>query len=325
MKQHTSTAEADVPRRLAVPRSEVPDLHTTANGAGKKRDRAGLVSAARGAAAAAAQRAGVSVGPLPEMVDAAAAAALWARVWGRNGDAPMNAELLRALSESGNYLAGALRDATLVGALAGFYAGVGRPDHLHSHILGVDSSTRVGGVGFALKLDQRSWALDRDLDEIRWTFDPLVRGNAYFNLSKLGAQGVRYHVNFYGAMPDEINGGDESDRLLVSWQLGSAEAVTSSAGLAAEAEIDVLLAAGAQIVVAVGSEGEPRLKPCAAEVRLCQIPQDIVDLRQRRPALARHWRLAVREAMRSAFANGLHVRSFSRAGWYVLARPDKSI
>ena len=234
----------------------------------------------------------------------------------------MNAELLRALSDSGNYLGGAFRDKRLVGALAGFYAGTTRPDHLHSHILGVDPSTRVGGVGFALKLDQRLWALERGLNEIRWTFDPLVRANAYFNLAKLGACGAAYNVNFYGAMPDEINGSDESDRLVVSWQLDSAEAVNASAGVAAVADLEALQQQGAQIILAVGQATDPSLTPGNAKVRLCQVPEDIVALRRNRPGIARDWRLALREAMGAAFQDGLRVLAFNHAGWYVLANPD---
>jgi len=33
---------------------------------------------------------------------------------------------------------------------------------------------------------------------IAWTYDPLIRRNAYFNLVKLGARPVEYLRNFYG-------------------------------------------------------------------------------------------------------------------------------
>ena len=55
-----------------------------------------------------------------------------------------------------------------------------------------------------------------------WTFDPLVRRNAHFNLAVLGATVDEYLVDFYGPLPDAVNAGDESDRLLVVWPVGDA-------------------------------------------------------------------------------------------------------
>ena len=52
-----------------------------------------------------------------------------------------------------------------------------------------------------------------------WTFDPLVRANARFNLVKLGAVAVAYLTDFYGEMQDGINAGDRSDRCAVKWEL----------------------------------------------------------------------------------------------------------
>ena len=68
---------------------------------------------------------------------------------------------------------------------------------------------------------------------IAWTYDPLIRRNAYFNLAKLGARPVEYLPNFYGAMDDAINGGTETDRMLVRWELRSDLAVAACAGEAA--------------------------------------------------------------------------------------------
>ena len=53
--------------------------------------------------------------------------------------------------------------------------------------------------------------------KIVWTFDPLVRRNAMFNLARLGARATRYEVDFYGPVRDAINGEDETDRLVVEW------------------------------------------------------------------------------------------------------------
>ncbi len=61
---------------------------------------------------------------------------------------------------------------------------------------------RGRSVGFALKVHQRAWALSEGLEEISWTFDPLISRNAHFNLVKLAAEPTSYHRNFYGHMAD---------------------------------------------------------------------------------------------------------------------------
>jgi predicted GNAT superfamily acetyltransferase len=49
-----------------------------------------------------------------------------------------------------------------------------------------------------LKLLQREEALDRGIELIEWTFDPLEIKNAYLNIEKLGAIARRYNINQYG-------------------------------------------------------------------------------------------------------------------------------
>ena len=73
------------------------------------------------------------------------------------------------------------------------------------------------GLGRTLKRHQRAWAAAHGLRCVTWTFDPLVRRNAWFNLGVLGARVHEYLVDFYGPIGDSINAGDESDRLLVVW------------------------------------------------------------------------------------------------------------
>jgi predicted GNAT superfamily acetyltransferase len=51
---------------------------------------------------------------------------------------------------------------------------------------------------------------------------------------------------------------------------------------------------------------------------LVQVPEDIVALRGEQPALARAWRLALREALTNALAGGYEITGASRLGWYVL-------
>src|SRR6266542_3171738 len=107
-------------------------------------------------------------------------------------------------ADSDNYVAGAMRDRRMVGASVGFLHPAGGVFGLHSHITGVRAAARGRGAGFALKQHQRAWALARDLPVVTWTFDPLVRRNAFLNLVKLGAEVVEYLPDFYGPMGDGI-------------------------------------------------------------------------------------------------------------------------
>ncbi len=244
---------------------------------------------------------------------------LFADIWERQGVPPISSDTMKALAHSGNYVAGARLDGRLVGGLVGWIGGVPPSDlHMHSHILGVVSDLQARGVGFRLKQHQRRWCLDRGLGVVEWTFDPLVRRNANFNLTKLGAEAREYLVNVYGTMADGINAGEESDRLLISWRLDSPGAVAAAEGRPAEPQIDALLRGGGSILLSVGPKQEPIAGEATTKVALCQVPADIVALRQSDPAVARAWRLAVRQAMAGTLGAGYRVIGATRSGWYVL-------
>ncbi|TKK85615.1 GNAT family N-acetyltransferase [Herbidospora galbida] len=211
---------------------------------------------------------------------------------------PVTVELMRAFSHSGNYVAGAFVEGRLAGGSVGFCAPP-REASLHSHVTGVVAP----GAGLALKRHQRSWALDRGISTITWTFDPLVRRNAYFNLVKLGARPERYYENFYGAMGDEVNAGDESDRALAVWRL-------ADPGPADE---------GLEAAVAV-ADG-PVVNEVSSPVVLIRLPEDIERLRRDDPVLAKRWRMAVREELGGRLQNGWRVTGF-RDGGYVLRSPS---
>jgi predicted GNAT superfamily acetyltransferase len=78
-----------------------------------------------------------------------------------------------------------------------------------------------GGVGRMLKLAQRADALDRGINRIEWTFDPLQSRNAYFNLVRLGAIVRTYIPNFYGNTSSPLHGGLPTDRVVAEWDLDS--------------------------------------------------------------------------------------------------------
>jgi predicted GNAT superfamily acetyltransferase len=254
--------------------------------------------------------------------EARAAVAVLAEVWRReDGQPPLPPELAWAFAHSGNYVALATSGDEPVAAAIGFRGEDSDGLHLHSHIAGVLPTWQGSGVGYLIKQHQRSWALGHGLDRVTWTFDPLVSRNAYFNVVKLGAQLTRYYVDFYGRMIDGINDGDETDRCLVTWRLGSAQAMAAAAGRHTPTDIEAVRAAGAADLLVADSDRSPLLTLTDGDVRLVQVPDDAVSMRRQRPAAAQAWRRALRRALVPAFEEGLEVVGVSRDSWYVVARP----
>lgn len=93
--------------------------------------------------------------------------------------------------------------------------------YLHSHMLAVRKDHRNGGLGRRLKLMQRDDAVERGIELIEWTFDPLEIKNAYLNIERLGAIARRYNINQYGITSSPLQGGLPSDRLIAEWWLKS--------------------------------------------------------------------------------------------------------
>ncbi|WP_127935198.1 GNAT family N-acetyltransferase [Nonomuraea polychroma] len=251
----------------------------------------------------AAAKAGVVIRELHEIDEFRAVYRLFDHIWHPDPhNAPVSVELMIGFAHTGNYVAGAFDGSTLVGASVGFLA-AGRT--LHSHVTGAAQTAR--GIGYALKLHQRDWCRERGLKRITWTFDPLVRRNARFNLVKLGAMPEAYLEDFYGAMADAINEGDVSDRLLAVWQ------VTPEDHGPDEAPVEAL-------PVLLASEGErPVIRGVHGDRLLVGTPRDIEALRRTDPAAAKEWRTAVRTTLGGLMSGGARVVGFTGRGEYVIA------
>jgi predicted GNAT superfamily acetyltransferase len=277
-------------------------------------------ASAEGWAAAAADRAGVRIRPLVTIEEFLELDAVFTRVWGsRGGRAIAPVEMTQALHFAGNYIVGAFDGGRMVG---GSHAFLGRHEgrlHLHSHITGVVPELQARAIGYAIKLHQRAWALANGVEEVIWTFDPLIRRNAYFNLSKLGARVTGYHANFYGDLADDINAGDESDRAVIDWALASPEVEAALAGPGAAAADDrpaTVILDPARTVIDFDPSDD---RPLSAWV-----PEDIVAVRRSDPGDALAWRRALRETFGRAVSAGWAATAMSRDGWYTLLPPKSS-
>lgn len=264
-----------------------------------------------------AREAGVRIREIAEIDDLERVADLFDQIWRRESGPLLTAELMRAFAKAGNYVVGAFDGATLIGACVGFFSAPAE-GALHSHIAGVSAAARQRHVGFAMKLHQRAWALQRGAHTIGWTFDPLVARNAWFNIVKLGADPVEYLGNFYGGMHDGINGADGSDRLLAHWDLASPAAERACSGQPCPGDVRAERRGGAQVALGISATGAPVAGPTDAPTVLIALPPDIEALRAADPALASEWRSAVRESLGGLLAGGARVSGFDRAGWYIV-------
>ena len=208
--------------------------------------------------------------------------------WSMDAGTEITPNLLQAMVHSGSYLSGAFIDNKIVGAAFAFPATNGGL-HLHSHMTAVLPEFRDKGVGYSLKIDQWNWAKKKNYSHLSWTFDPLVRRNAKLNIAKLGVDISAYHPNFYGDMPDALNAGDESDRLMVSWRT----------------DIDAPKAR------------ELITKPETGDI-LIEIPEDIVAIRSKNQSESMKWRRQVREQFMAAFEKNGKVIGFSANNEYVV-------
>ena len=272
---------------------------------------------AAGAARAAADEAGVEIRLLSTVTEFTEVAALFKSIWSSDGSQlPVNVETLRALSKAGSYVGGAYDGDELVGACFGFFAAPERRA-FHSHIAGVSARMRGRSVGFALKVHQRSWAIDNELDEISWTFDPLISRNAYFNLVKLAATPVAYHRNFYGQMRDALNGPDDTDRMLVTWYLNDPRVAAACRGETATQPTT------GEVMLGVDQDLGPLRHETSARLLRVSLPRDIERLRVDDPDCATRWRLALRDTLGALLDDGAAVVAFDRTGTYTIDRGEK--
>jgi len=230
----------------------------------------------------------VAVHDLQSLSEQALGIRIFDEVWCTMLGTELTSNLSQAMVHSGSYLSGAFIDNKIVGAAFAFPA-TNDGLHLHSHMTAVLPEFRDRGVGYALKIDQWGWAKKKNYSHLSWTFDPLVRRNAKLNIAKLGVDISAYFPNFYGAMPDALNAGDESDRLMVTWSTNKD-------------------APKARELIVNPEQGDI----------LIEIPEDIVAIRSKNQSESMKWRRQVREQFIAALEKNGKVIGFSTNSEYVV-------
>jgi len=230
----------------------------------------------------------IQVRRLETLTDQTLGRQIFDQTWALDSGTEITPNLLQAMVHSGAYLSGAFIDEKCVGAAFAFPATT-EGLHLHSHMTAVLVKYRDKGIGYSLKIDQWQWAKKNNYKEITWTFDPLVARNAKLNLIKLGVNISAYYPNFYGDMPDALNAGDESDRVMASWKVAGDQPVAKS-------------------VITNPDKADTLIK----------IPEDIVAIRSEDISENLKWRHKVREEFMRAFEKGGKVVGFSANNEYVV-------
>ena len=244
---------------------------------------------------------------------------------------------LIAAQSAGAVLLGAFDGGQMIGFVYGFPALEAGHVSLHSHMLAVRPESRSLHAGIFLKLAQRIKALEKGLDEISWTFDPLQVLNANLNFARLGVISHRYIVNFYGEETSSpLHRGVGTDRLWVRWLIstervqrrialltdeGSGETRrTAESGpvgsrlLGAELQLDD---PGPVVLVLRSGSWQRLIEPaCGVESDACliEIPADIAGLKQSDIKLAQRWRAVVQNAFLEFFAAGFIAKEFMKLG-----------
>jgi predicted GNAT superfamily acetyltransferase len=173
----------------------------------------------------------IEIHELNQLPDLAEAVRLQKEIWGFQDVDLLPLRLFVVATKVGGQVLGAFDGKRMIGfclAIPGVKAG-GRP-YLHSHMMGVDASYRNAGIGRMLKLRQREDALNRGIELIEWTFDPLEVKNAFFNIERLGANVRRYVLNQYGITTSDLNAGMPTDRCVAEWHIAKPHAAAIIAG-----------------------------------------------------------------------------------------------
>ncbi|MAU10191.1 MAG: hypothetical protein CL607_10245 [Anaerolineaceae bacterium] len=244
---------------------------------------------------------------------------LEARIWHSGLDTTVPGHMMKVVADCGGHVQAAYDGDRMIGFSMGMLSRVHGQWVLWSHMAGVDPDYQAQGIGRQLKLNQRVWALENGFERISWTFNPLLRQNANFNLFVLGGRASTYKINTYGELNDGLNASLPTDRLVADWDLRDdrvgQHAENGPSPLAIEGDVP--------FVVEQGENDEPIIhQPDWSSPTLAiGIPYDLSRLLREKPEMGREWYEAARASFIPAFERRYVAVDFVRQDgrcWYVL-------
>ncbi|HET6671199.1 MAG TPA: GNAT family N-acetyltransferase [Pyrinomonadaceae bacterium] len=264
----------------------------------------------------------IQIRALKTIAELKAVEELQVEVWSCSEREVLPSLALVPLLDIGGVLLGAFDKQELVGFVLGFPGVEGGDPILHSDMLAVRAKYRSTGLGYRLKLEQRTAALANGIEKITWTFDPLQAANAHLNFGKLGVIADRYKINYYGETSSALHR-TGTDRLWVTWLLRSdrvTQRLSAPGNRPSAADAEALPA-----LIRVGPDGAPLsgvLNMKQNSLRI-EIPNDINAMVNMEETRARRWREATRAQFTAALAAGFIVTDFFKAtsirpGFYLL-------
>ena len=267
---------------------------------------------------------GFTIRHLQSWADFEACVALQKETWGANFSELVPVTMLRLSQKLGGISAGAFAgDGTMAGFVFGMSGFEGDEPVHWSDMLAVRGDARNRGLGEALKRFQRTALLDQGVRRMYWTFDPLESKNAYLNFCRLGTIAREYIRDMYGETDSPLHRGIGTDRLVAIWKLDSDRVERRLAGekvaLPAAASMNRVQRAGDLVV---GTEPDISLTGPTICLR---IPNNIQQIKQEDPQLARKWRAQTRLGLETYLSRGYLITGFARgedAGSYYLERAD---
>jgi predicted GNAT superfamily acetyltransferase len=304
----------------------------------------------------------IVVRPLETIEECEQFQAVEQRIWGSDEESLVPVHILVTLMHNGGLVMSAFADdgppelGGMVGLVAGWLGSdvvpgspPGSPQRVKfcSHMAGVLPQWQRQRLGLRLKLAQRNWVIGQgQTDWMTWTFDPLQRANAVFNIHRLKSLCRTYTRNLYGEMTDILNAGGPSDRMQVDWWLASPRVIAAAAR--AQAELDAADAGrtptyattapspdrfrGLRVLptTAAGAFRAPveTTPPLDGAPLAIPIPESIGALRKGDRELALAWRYYQREQIERALAAGYQVEDVLHVAgqdWCYILTPADSI
>lgn len=275
------------------------------------------------------EEADLSIRPLRTSAEFSSCVEAQRRIWGAGFADVAPASLLQISQKVGGLTAGAFMsdDSTLVGFVYGL-TGIrdGRLSHW-SHMLGVVPEHRGRGIGQKLKHFQRRFVSELGVEEIRWSFDPLMAGNAHFNLNLLQVQIESYEPEMYGETGSDLHFLG-TDRFVARWDLTTDHrgSTDNARGVDLGSPSDVRELPLANALPGRDCPDPAFGNPAPRRLRI-EIPRDVLRIQEEDPELAFAWRQSTRAAFRQCLRAGYRVAAFTHLGGtergaYVLEREE---
>ncbi len=224
--------------------------------------------------------------------------------WGATYGDVVPASVLQITHKVGGVVLGAFDEEQLVGFAYGLTGVQGKRLVHWSHMLAVKPEYRNRGIGAALKQEQRGLLRELGVEEMQWTFDPLVARNAHLNLRRLGVRVLDYICDLYGDTGSILHSFG-TDRMVVGWSVTASHPVSPQAPPSGPAES----------AFPFTPDSNPPEIPTgipAASTVLVPVPRDIEALAASNPEAAMQWRRATRAAFTALLRQGFHVSGFVR-------------